>query len=119
MLVASKQVVGTIQGILIFSNKYSCLLFSRNKQRIREEQRVRSRKLVVMPFVRIFTATHSVFTTRHCEKLQKEKHQEDISDSHSCVCAHCGRCFAGEEEIGYSNTSSVDTDNLAESEDNS
>ena len=54
MLVASKRVVGTIQGILIFSNKYSRLLFSRNKERIREEQRVRSRELV-MPFVWIFT----------------------------------------------------------------
>ena len=54
MLVASKRVVDTIRGILIFSNKYSRLLFSRNKQRIREEQRVRSRELV-MPFVWIFT----------------------------------------------------------------
>ena len=53
MLDASKRVVGTIQGILIFSNKYSHLLLSRNKQRIKEEQRVHSRMLV-MPFVRIF-----------------------------------------------------------------
>ena len=49
MLIALKQVIGTIQGKIISSNKYSRLLFSRNKQRIREEQRVRSRKLVT-PF---------------------------------------------------------------------
>lgn len=59
----------------------------------------------------------AVFTTRHREKLQKKKEQEDISDSHSCVCVHCGRHSAGKEDIEYSNTS-VELD-LAESEDNS
>ena len=55
--------------------------------------------------------------TRHREKLQKEKYQKDIPESHSCVCAHCGRQFPGEDEDGYSDTS-VDTD-LVENEDNS
>ena len=60
----------------------------------------------------------AVFTTRYREKLRKEKHQEDIPESHSCVCAHCGRRFPGEDEIGYSDTSAgVDTD--FENEDNS
>jgi 5-methylcytosine-specific restriction endonuclease McrA len=56
----------------------------------------------------------AVITTRHREKLQKEKYKEDTIESHSCVCAHCGRQFPGENEID----TSVDTD-LAESEDNS
>ena len=121
MLVALKQVVGTMKGILIFSNVYNRLLFSRNKQRIREEQRVRSRKLV-MSFVQIFATTHShhgLFTTSHREKLRKEKHREDIPESHSCICAHCGRRFPvnGEEEIGDSDPS--DDTQIAESEDNS
>jgi hypothetical protein len=101
-----------------FSKKYMLHLpFSRNKQRIREEQRVRSRKLVI-PFVRIFTTTH-LLLTRHREKLKKEKHekdeklQKDISERHSCVCTHCGQQFPGENEIGYS-----DTSDDAESEDN-
>ena len=115
MLVALKQVVDTIQGILIFSNKNSCLLFSRNKQRIREEQRVRSKKLEI-PFVRILLLV-TVFTTSHREKLRKEQHLEDLPESHSCICAYCGRRLPGEEEIGYSDTS-VDTQ-IAEHEDNS
>ena len=59
----------------------------------------------------------AVFTIRHHEKLRNEKRQEDISDNHSCVCAHCGQYFTGEEEIRYSDTS-IDTD-FAESKDNS
>ena len=58
-----------------------------------------------------------VVFTRHREKLQKEKYQNDIPESHSCVFAHCGQRFPGEDEDGYSDTS-VDTD-LVESEDNS
>ena len=122
MLVALKQVVGTMKGILIFSNEYNCLLFSRNRERIKEEQRVRSRKLV-MSFVQIFATTHShhgLFTTSHREKLRKEKHREDIPESHSCICAHCGRRFpqAVEEEIGDDSDTSDDTQ-IAESEENS
>jgi hypothetical protein len=59
----------------------------------------------------------AVFTTSHREKLRKEKLREDIPESHSCICAHCGRRLLGEEEIGYSDTS-VDSQ-IAESEDNS
>jgi hypothetical protein len=61
-----------------------------------------------------------LITTRHREKLKKEKHEKDeklpkdISESHLCVCTHCGRQFPGENEIEYSDTS-VD----AESEDSS
>jgi hypothetical protein len=58
----------------------------------------------------------AVFTTSHREKLRKE-HHEDLPESHSCICAHCGRRFPEEEEIGYSDTS-VDTQ-IAESEDDS
>ena len=58
----------------------------------------------------------AVFTTSHREKLQKEQHPEDLPESHSCICAHCGRQLPGEEEIGYS--ASVDTQ-IAESEDDS
>jgi hypothetical protein len=57
------------------------------------------------------------FFTRHRENLRKQKNQEDIPDGHSCVCAHCGRLFPGENENGLSDTS-LDTDNV-ESEDNS
>ena len=123
MLVALNQVVGTMKGILIFSNEYNCLLFSRNRERIKEEQRVRSRKLV-MPFVQVFATTHrhhGLFTTTsHREKLRKEKHREDIPESHSCICAHCGRRFpqAVEEEISDDSDTSDDTQ-IAESEENS
>jgi hypothetical protein len=58
----------------------------------------------------------TVFTRRR-EKLKNEKHQKDMPESHSCVCAHCGRPFPEEDENGYSDIS-VDTD-LGESEDNS
>jgi hypothetical protein len=50
--------------------------------------------------------------TRHREKLQKEKHQEDVPERHSCICAHCGRQFPSDSDTF------VDTD-VAESEDNS
>jgi hypothetical protein len=55
--------------------------------------------------------------TRHREKLQNEKHQKVFPESHSCICAHCGRRFPEENENEYSDTS-VDTD-LIESEDDS
>lgn len=55
-----------------------------------------------------------VFTS-YREKLRKEKHQEDIPDSHSCICAHCGRRFSEENDNTCSDIS-VDTD-PAESED--
>jgi hypothetical protein len=59
----------------------------------------------------------AVFTTSHREKLRKEQYHEDLPESHSCICAHCGRRFPEEEEIGYSDTS-VDTQ-IAESGDDS
>jgi hypothetical protein len=60
----------------------------------------------------------AVIITRHREKLRKERYKEDtIEDtieSHSCVCAHCGRQFPGE------NASETELDrDTAESEDNS
>ena len=59
----------------------------------------------------------AVFSTRYRQKLQKESHQEDIPERHSCVCVHCGQQFSGEEKIGFINTS-FDTE-FAESDDNS
>ena len=51
-------------------------------------------------------------TARHHQKLRKEQHQEDIPESHTCVCAFCGQQFFGEDKNGQSDTS-IDTD-LAE-----
>lgn len=114
MLVASKQVVTTIQGTLnFFSISTFHVLFSRNKQRIKEEQRVRSRKLVIILQICKLLILIGPFT-RHREKLREEKNQKDIPEGHSCICVHCGRQFSGENENGYSDTS-VDED-LAQTE---
>jgi hypothetical protein len=60
--------------------------------------------------------------TSHREKMREEKHLKAISESHSCICAECGRKFPEENENGHNDSDISDSENMGqpiESEDNS